>query len=98
MVIAGVPTRRLLRLARRNFLFFLSRKIGYPLVPADCLQINFTFRCNLRCAMCHMYERSLSFQAQGKPQELKLPVIKKVIKEAGGMGVRSLILIGGEPF
>jgi radical SAM protein with 4Fe4S-binding SPASM domain len=83
---------------RRGFLFWLSRKIDYPLVSPDCLQINFTFRCNLRCKMCSMHDRLESFRLQNKQTELDKGTIKKLIKEASSLGVQYLILIGGEPF
>jgi len=79
-------------------LFWLSRKIDYPLVPADALQINFSFDCNLRCKMCSMHERMESNKALGRPVALDALTIKKLIKEGADMKVRSLILIGGEPF
>ncbi|MFA6217641.1 MAG: radical SAM protein [Candidatus Omnitrophota bacterium] len=94
----SIDHKRLLYLARRGFLFWLSRKIDYPLVSPDCLQINFTFRCNLRCKMCSMQERMESFRLQNKQIELDKQTIKKLIKEAFAMGVVYLILIGGEPF
>jgi len=45
-----------------------------------------------------MYDRMLALKTQNRPYELDIATIKKVIKEAYEMGVRSLILIGGEPF
>jgi len=45
-----------------------------------------------------MYDRLQSLKAENRPYELDIPTIKKVIKEAFQMGIRSLILIGGEPF
>ena len=83
---------------KRNFLFWLSRKIDYPLVMPDALQINFTFLCNLRCRMCSQHARLAEFKAQNRPYEIPVPTIKKMIGEAGQMGISSLILIGGEPF
>ena len=97
-VIKVIGKKRFFYLVRRNFLFWFSRKTDYPLVSADALQVNFTFNCNLRCTMCSMHERMLDFKAQGRPYELEIPTIKKMIKESSQMGVRSLILIGGEPF
>lgn len=93
-----MDNKRLVRLVVRNFLFWLSRKIDYPLMPADALQINFTFRCNLRCTMCSMHEREESFKAMNRPVDLDVSTIKKLIKEGAEMKVPSLILIGGEPF
>jgi len=94
----SIDHKRLLYLMKRGFLFWLSRKIDHPLVSPDCLQINFTFRCNLRCKMCSMHERMESFRLQNKQTELDKVTIRKLIKEASLMGVKYLILIGGEPF
>lgn len=90
--------KRILYLIRKNSLFYLSRKLDYPLIAPDSLQVNFTFKCNLRCTMCSMFERMQSFKLQNRPYQVEIPVIKKLIKEAYRMGVRHLILIGGEPF
>ncbi len=93
-----MDNNRFIRLLVRNFLFWLSRKIDHPLVPADALQINFTFNCNLRCKMCSMHERMESNKALNRPVDLDIDTIKKLIREGADMKVRSLILIGGEPF
>lgn len=90
--------KRLAYLLKRNFLFYLSRKIDYPLVAPDTLQVNFTFRCNLRCRMCSMHERLEFFRSQNRPAEIEVATVKKIIAEGAAMGIRSLILIGGEPF
>jgi len=45
-----------------------------------------------------MHELIESFKSKNKPYELGIPTIKKIIKEASDMGIRSVILIGGEPF
>jgi len=90
--------KRLFYLLKRNALFYLSRKLDYPFVSPDTLQVNFTFRCNLRCRMCSMHERIQQLQAQNRPTELGFETIKKVIREGSQMGINSLILIGGEPF
>lgn len=90
--------RRFSYLLKTNFLFWLSKKIDYPLVMPDALQINFTFLCNLRCKMCSQHERLESFKAQQRPYEIAMPTMKKMIKEAAQMRIPSLILIGGEPF
>jgi len=93
-----MDNKRLERLLDRNVLFRLSRKKDYPLFAPDTLQINFTFRCNLRCTMCSMHERMESFQAQNRPVDLDISTIKKLIKEGAEMKIPSLLLIGGEPF
>ncbi|MDD5691784.1 MAG: radical SAM protein [Candidatus Omnitrophica bacterium] len=90
--------KRKIQLIKKGLLFWLSRKIDYPLIPPDCIQINFTFRCNLRCKMCSMHDLSRSFKSRNKPYELNIAVMENLIREAGEMGIKSLILIGGEPF
>ena len=90
--------KKFFSLVKRNTLFYLSRKLDYPLMPPDTLQINFTFRCNLRCRMCSMHERIQELKSQNRPIELDIDTIKKVVREGASMGIQSLILIGGEPF
>lgn len=92
-----VSKKILLQVAWRHFLFYLSRKIGSPLIIPDAIQINFTFRCNLRCKMCNMYETLQSFKLQNRPYELSSKVMQKLIKEAHDMGIQQVILLGGEP-
>jgi len=89
--------KRITQLIKTGLLFWLSRKIDYPLIRPDCIQINFTFRCNLNCRMCSMQEQLQTFRSEGRPHELSPEVIKKLIKEASEMKIPSLILIGGEP-
>ncbi len=81
----------------KNILFFLSRQINYPLVNPDMTQINFTYRCNLRCSMCSMNETMLKQKREGKQIELDNEAIRKVIKDSKEMGVKNILFIGGEP-
>ena len=85
-------------LLRNNFLFWLSRKIDYPLVAPDTVQVNFTFRCNLSCKMCSMNSQMKLLRSQGKPVEIDTPTFKKILREAKEMGVKTALFIGGEPF
>lgn len=89
--------KRLIKLGYSNFLFWLSRKIDYPLLPPDTVQINFTFRCNLACKMCNMNEQMKSLESQGRPTELDSEIIRKVIREAKDVGAKTVLFIGGEP-
>lgn len=89
--------KRILYLLKRNLLFYLSRKIDYPLVAPDAVQINFTFRCNLRCKMCGMYEQMNFLQAQGRQTEIDSDTFKKVIRETKELGTNTILFIGGEP-
>lgn len=81
-----------------NFLFWISRRIDYPLVPPDSVQINFTFNCNLTCKMCSMHQQKDFLQGQGRQVEIESAAIKKVIKETKEIGTKTVLFIGGEPF
>lgn len=87
----------LIGLSGKNFLFWLSRKIDYPLLPPDTVQINFTFNCNLRCKMCNMNEQMQFLQKQGRQVEIDSDTFKKVIKETKELGTKAILFIGGEP-
>lgn len=76
---------------KKNIGFWLSRKINYPLVCPDILQISITSRCNLRCKMCHIWENA-DFS-----NELALEEMKDVIKQAVSWGIKEVNLCGGEP-
>ncbi|MBD3263494.1 MAG: radical SAM protein [Candidatus Omnitrophica bacterium] len=85
-------------LARKNLLFWVSRKIDYPLCPPDMVQVNFTFRCNLRCKMCSMHEQMNRLKGEGRQIEIDSVTFGKLIKETKEMGVDNILFIGGEPF
>ena len=76
----------------KEFDFWLSRKINYPLMPPQVLQISLTYRCNLRCKMCNI--------AGLLPQEEELSTeqVYRVINEAKDYGIKEILLTGGEPF
>lgn len=97
MIFEKMDKKRILYLVKRNLLFYLSRKIDYPLVAPDAVQINFTFRCNLRCKMCSMYEQMDFLQAQGRQTEIDSDTFKKVIRETKELGTNTILFIGGEP-
>ena len=88
----------LLGLIKRNTLFWLSRKIDYPLLPPDAVQVNFTFRCNLRCKMCSMEAQERLLKSLGRQVEIDSETFRKVIRQAKEIGSRSILFIGGEPF
>jgi len=87
-----------LTLIKNNFLFWLSRKIDYPLLPPDVVQINFTFRCNLSCKMCNMEEQGKLLSSQGRQTEIDSVTFKKIINETKELGTKTILFIGGEPF
>ncbi len=76
---------------KRDIGFWLSRKIDYPLVPPDTLQVSVTSRCNLRCQMCNAWKDAK------KEHELSLEEIKSVIRQCKEWGVKEINLCGGEP-
>ena len=82
----------------RHFRFFLSRQIGYPLIEPDMLQLCFLFRCNLRCKMCNIHERSEIVKRSGLSGELSYETIIDLIRQSQKMGIKQLFLLGGEPF
>lgn len=82
----------------RNALFWLSRNINRPLLPPDMVQVNFGFRCNLRCKMCNMHEQMESMKKQNRNVEIDTWLFKKIIKDTKELGAKTILLIGGEPF
>ena len=89
---------RILNLIRKNFLFWLSRKLDYPFIPPDAVQVNFSFKCNLRCKMCNMFEQMNFLDSQGRQTEIDSAAFRKVIKETKELGTKVILFIGGEPF
>jgi len=79
------------RMIANNVLFRFSWIIDYPLVPPDVIQLNFLYRCNLKCRMCKMRTKDSS-------TELPLGALKKLIEEAHAMKIKQVLLLGGEPF
>lgn len=75
----------------RDIGFWLSRKINYPLVSPDTLQVSLTSRCNLRCEMCNVWKDA------NQADELTLDEIKGVIIQCKEWGVKEVNLCGGEP-
>jgi MoaA/NifB/PqqE/SkfB family radical SAM enzyme len=76
---------------KRDFGFWLSRRIDYPLVPPDTLQISLTSRCNLRCKMCNAWKDAR------RDDELSLEEVKGVIRQCSEWGIKEVNLCGGEP-
>jgi radical SAM protein with 4Fe4S-binding SPASM domain len=82
----------------RNLLFWLSRRLNYPLLPPDMVQVNFTFQCNLRCKMCDMHKQMIRMQREGRQTEINTPLLKKIIQDTKELGTKTILFIGGEPF
>jgi len=76
---------------KKDIGFWLSRKIGYPLVPPETLQLSITSRCNLQCKMCNAWKDAK------REHELSLDEIKGVINQCKDWGLKEINLCGGEP-
>lgn len=76
----------------RNSLFWLSRKINYPLASPEVIQISLTYRCNLRCKMCTIVD------LLPQEEELSTEQIFRTIDEAADYGIKEVLFTGGEPF
>lgn len=76
---------------KRNYLFYLSRATGIPLVPPDTIQIMLTSRCNLRCNMCGVWKSGYK-----REDEIGTADAKSLIDQAVEMGVTTVYFTGGE--
>jgi MoaA/NifB/PqqE/SkfB family radical SAM enzyme len=72
---------------------YFSRIINEPLETPECLHININFACNLRCTICSISRKTMI----GK-KELTTAEVKKIIRQGSAMGIKTLLLLGGEPF
>lgn len=75
-----------------NFLFWLSRKLNYPLISPRALQVPLTYRCNLNCKMCSITN------LLPEEEELSCEQIFYIVDEAKNYGIKEVVLTGGEPF
>ena len=55
------------------------------------MEIEFSRDCNFRCAYCYVEDRSAG------PDELSRDEIREVLIQAGELGARKIIVLGGEP-
>ncbi len=76
----------------RDFGFWFSRKIGYPLITPDILQVSLTYKCNLRCKMCSI------MNLPQQENELSTNQVFHVIDEAKINEIKQILFTGGEPF
>lgn len=72
--------------------FYFGRVISYPMVPPEHVYFSLTNRCNLRCKMC-----TIPTTPSKVEDELSVSKIKDIISQVKELGVRHLILSGGEP-
>ena len=71
--------------------YYLGRMLLFPLIPPEHVYFSITNRCNLRCRMCSI-DKTPAVES-----ELSLSEIGKIILQISDLGVRHLILSGGEP-
>ncbi|MBU1030569.1 MAG: radical SAM protein, partial [Nanoarchaeota archaeon] len=76
----------------KDFGMWLSRKINYPLVSPDNIQISLTYRCNLNCSMCEIHKHGT------KKFEPTKKDLMNIIKQAKDFGIKEILFTGGEPF
>lgn len=86
--------KEVFKLILRNFGFYVSHEINYPLVSPDTIQLNFLARCNLKCKICSIE----NFTIYDRTHELSYETMEKLIKQAFEMGIKEVLLLGGEPF
>ncbi|NQT89930.1 MAG: radical SAM protein [Candidatus Omnitrophica bacterium] len=91
-------TKFFLDLSKNCFLFWLSRKLDYPILPPDTVQMNFSFKCNLSCKMCSMEAQGRLLESEGKQTEIDSETFRKTIRETVELGTKTFLFIGGEPF
>lgn len=76
----------------KNFISYLSRKVNYPFLPPEVMQVSLTYRCNLRCKMCSIAGLLPA------DEELSTRQVFHIIDETKDYGIKQLLLTGGEPF
>lgn len=73
---------------------FILRNLNYFWQKPLAANIEVTYRCNLRCQMCGLWEKGL---IKNHPPELSLDEYSKVFADLRKLGVSLVTLTGGEP-
>lgn len=68
-------------------------KISFPSYP-KVLYLNVTNRCNLNCVYCYNRKDRISFKDS---YEMSITEYSKILKESAELGVKRVVLTGGEP-
>jgi len=76
---------------KKDYLFHFSRLLNKVLVEPEMIQIMLTNRCNIKCRICEVWK-----QAPG--EEMSTDVVKHLIDQAVGMGIKTIYMTGGEAF
>jgi len=72
------------------FGFYAGREAGIPVIPPEHVYFSLTNRCNLKCKMC-----SVAGSGRGA-YEMEPDEVCAIIRQIKALGVRHLILSGGE--
>jgi len=81
------------RLIKEKILYFLSKRVNYPLAAPRNVTLTLNYICNQKCLMCDIKNRPFD-----RKLEIKVDEIKRIIDEMAGMNIPELVLTGGEPF
>ncbi|MEI7751537.1 MAG: radical SAM protein [Candidatus Omnitrophota bacterium] len=81
--------RELIKETQRDLLFCFSRLSNKVLIGPEVIQIPLTNACNLKCRMCSI--------PGGEHGELSKEVIFDILRQASDMGIKEVVLTGGEP-
>lgn len=68
-------------------------EISFPSYPKS-LYLNLTNRCNLKCTYCYNKRDRMSFEDD---YEMSIKEYSKILKEAAELGMKRIVLTGGEP-
>lgn len=78
---------------KERILYFLSKRLDYPLYSPRNVTLTLNYACNQKCIMCGI--RKLEF---AKSHEIKVWEAKKIIDEMVRLRIPDLVITGGEPF
>lgn len=76
-----------------RMIHWMSNRLNKPVVSPMNASINITSRCNSRCRYCDIWEREVKSRAK----EPTVPEIAGLIDSLHQLGVKDVILSGGEP-
>ena len=77
----------------QKLLYFLSKRLDYPLCPPRNITLTLNYICNQKCIMCDIKNHKFD-----NKHEITQPEIVRIIDEMVEMNIPELVLTGGEPF
>ena len=77
----------------QKLLYFLSKRLDYPLCPPRNITLTLNYICNQKCIMCDIKNHKFD-----KKHEISQSEIVRIIDEMVEMNIPELVLTGGEPF